>query len=145
MSIDDLPDQLEAVLDRARATLEQQISKTRKVVDALNAEKAIAAKALGELKEQCTKAKAELETTLADLDRASSLRGLNNEIKKSRKELEQLNAETAKETKALEALVKKRKEDEVRVLRLEDDARQATSERCAAQEMLGRIKTQLGV
>ena len=143
MNVDDIPGQLEELFDRARDGLAAQVTKARKVVADLNAEKAVASKALVELKDQCTKAKAELETTLADLDRASSLRGLNSEIKKARAELEQLNAATAKESKALEALTRKRVEAEARLVTLENDARAATAERCRAQEMMEQLKNRL--
>jgi len=145
MNVDDIPGQLEELFDRARDGLDAQITKASKVVTDLNAEKAVVTKALVELKDQYTKAKAELETTLADLDRASSLRGLNSEIKKARAELEQLNAATAKESKALEALTKKRGEAEARVVTLENSARAATAERCRAQEMLAEVKSKVGV
>jgi len=143
MDVDDIPDQFEQLVDRARAALNREIEKAQKLVDNLTVEKTAAAKALAELKDQHGKAKAELETTLADLDRASSLRGLNSALAKARMELERLNSETAKETKALEVLVKKRTEVEARVVALEDNARAATAERCRAQEMLEQVKIKL--
>jgi chromosome segregation ATPase len=145
MNLDEIPERLEELFDRSRAALDAQITKARKAVDSLNAEKAATTKSLAELQDQHSKVKAELETTLANLDRASSLRGLDSEIKKSRKELEQLNAETAKETKALEALVKKRKETEVHVVALEERARAATAERCRAQDMLQEVKAKVAM
>ena len=143
MDVDDIPGQLEELFDCSRAALDAQVTKARKAVDSLNAEKIAAAKALAELRDQCIKAKADLDCYGEYLHRASTLAGLSSEIQKSRSELEQLNAETAKETKALEALVKKRKEIEARVVTLEADARQATAERCRAQEIIEQCKKKL--
>jgi chromosome segregation ATPase len=145
MTLDEIPDQLQELFDRSRAGLDAQITKARKVVDALNVEKTGAAKALAELKDQITKGKADLDAVLADQHRASSLVQLDREIAKARPELERLKAEITEQSKALETLVKQRTAEEARVVALENDARQATAERCRAQEMMARMKTQLGV
>src|SRR5262249_10968577 len=123
--------------------LDQQITKARKVVDSLSVEKTAAAKTLGELKDQITKARAELDAVRADLSRASTAVQLDREIKKSRSELERLKGETAEEEKPLGASTKKRAETEAQAVRLENDARQATAERCRAQEMMEQLKTRL--
>ena len=145
MDIDDAPGQLEEFFDRCRTVLNAQIARARKVVGDLNAEKAAATKAVAELKTQHSTAEAELKTTLADLDRASSLRGLNNEIKKARAELEQLNAATAKESEALAVLVKKRTQEEGRVAALEVAAREAVNQRARSQDLIQQLKAKLGV
>ena len=143
MNLDEIPERLEELFDRSRAALDQQIAKARKVVDSLNVEKTAAAKALGELKDQITKARAELDAVRADLGRASTAVQLDREIKKSRSELERLKGETAEEEKTLAALTKKRTEAEARVIALENDARQATAERCRAQDMMEQVKAKL--
>ena len=143
MDVDDIPGQLEELFDRSRAALDAQVTKARKAVDGLNAEKAAAAETLAELKDQITKARTELDSVRANLDRASNLRALNGELTKARAELEQLKDKTAKESTALEALTKQRTAAEARVVTLENDARQATAERCRAQEMMARIRQQV--
>jgi hypothetical protein len=58
MDVDDIPQQLEELFDRSRAALDAQVTKARKAVDSLNVEKTSAAKALAELKDQYSQAKA---------------------------------------------------------------------------------------
>jgi chromosome segregation ATPase len=142
-SLDDIPDQFQQLVDRARAALDAQVTKARKIVDSLNAEKTAAVKSLGELKLQIEKAEAELEAVRADLGRTSSAVRLDREIAKSRKESEQLTVENAEAAKALEARLKQCAEAEARVVALEIAARQATAERCRAQEIIEAIKRQL--
>ena len=145
MNLDEIPERLEELFDRSRAALDQQITKARKVVADLNAEKNATASFLADLKDQHSKVKAELDAALANLDRALSLGSIQAEIKKAGKELERLKSETAKESKALEVLVKKRTEAEARVVALENSARAATAERCRAQEMLQEVKAKVAM
>ena len=83
MNLDELPDQLEAFFDRAQVVLDRQITEARKAVDALNAEKTGAEKALAELKDQHKQVQSELDAVLKDLGRVSSLVGLNAENRNS--------------------------------------------------------------
>ena len=145
MNIDELPDQLEAVLARARAALSREIARSRKAVDSLNAEKAAAAKAVGELKDQHSRAEVELKTTLANLDRVSNLGAIQAEIKKAGTELERLQGEVIKETKILEIVVKKRTQEEARVAALETAAREAVTQRARAQDLLAEVKSKVGM
>ena len=145
MTLDDLPGQLEGLFDRARAGLNQQITKARTAVDSLNAEKAVAAKALADLKDQHEQAKADLNSAREYLHRASTLAGLNHEITAQRKALDALKHEKAELEKAVGALTKQRTALEPQVVALENSARQATAERCRAQEIVAQIRKQLGV
>ena len=143
MNVADILGQFEQLVDRSRAALEQQVSKTQKLVDNLTVEKTAVAKALAELQAQHGKAKSELAAAMNNLDRVLSLGSIQAESKKAGAELERLQGEVAKETKALEVLVKKQKAAEARVVTLENDARAATAERCRAQEMMARIRQQV--
>ena len=145
MNVDDIPGQLEQLFDRARAAFDAQITSARKVVADLNADKAVASQALAELKDQCTKAKVELDAVRANLDRASTAVALDREIKKSRSELERLKGETAEEEKILAILVKKRTQEEARTAALEVAAREAVTQRTRSQEMVEQLKIKLGV
>jgi len=145
MNMDDLPEQLEELFDRARALLDHQINRSRATLEKVNAEKASAQNALADLQAQCKEAKADLDRSREYLARASTLAALDREIEKDRAELAQLNAATAKEGAALEALVKQRTAAQAHVVALENDARQATAERCRAQEMIAQMRKQLGV
>ena len=143
MNLDDLPDQLEELFDRARAGLDQQIGKARTAVDSLNAEKAVAVQQLSELREEYKRTEAELETARAHLNKASTARQLDGAVAKARAELEKLNDETAAEQKALKALTKQRKAEEARVSALADEARTLTAQRVHAQETIERIKSKM--
>ena len=143
MNMDDLPEQLEELFDRARALLDHQINRSRATLEKVNAEKASAQNALADLQAQCKEAKADLDRSREYLHRASTLAQLDREIEKARTELERLNHETAKAAKALEAVTKKRAEVEAQTVALENSARQATAERCRAQEMLEQVKTKV--
>jgi chromosome segregation ATPase len=137
---DDIPGQLQELFDRSRAALDQQITKARKLVDSLTAEKTSAAEELAKLKDEIVKAKATLEVILADQQRASKLVHLDREIKKARPELERLKAEITEQSNSLEALVKQRTEAEAHVATLQQDARLASAERARAQETLQEIR-----
>jgi len=143
MNLDDLPEQLQELFDRARAGLDAQIAKGRTTVDSLNAEKAAVQNALTDLQAQLKQVQTDLDSARAHLDKASTARQLDSEIKKSRSELERLKGETAAEEKTLVVLTKKRVETEARVVALENSARLATAERCRAQEIIEQCKKRL--
>jgi chromosome segregation ATPase len=112
MRIDDLPEQFAAFAERAEAVLKFEIEKTRKAVAALNAEKAAAEAALTGLKDQRATAQKQLDDTLANLNRGTTLAGLTTEISEAKKTLEKLKADTAKATAAFEAAEKQRADAE---------------------------------
>jgi chromosome segregation ATPase len=143
MNVEEIPRQLQELFDRSRAVLDAQITKARKVVNDLNAEKTGAAKALADLKDQITKAKVDLDAVVADLDRASNARRSDHELAKACAESERLTAENAKVATALEARLKQCAEADTKLVTLQNDARLATAERCRAQEMVAQIRSRL--
>jgi chromosome segregation ATPase len=143
MNADEIPRQLEELFDRARATLDAQITKARTAVDSLNAEKAVAERLLGELRAEHKQVQTDLKSARAYLHRGSTLASLDGEITSQRKALDALKHEKAELEKAVGALTLKRTEVEARVVALENDARLATAERARAQEMIAGIKNQL--
>jgi len=143
MNLDDLPDQLQELFDRARAGLNAQITKARTAVDSLNAEKAVAVRQLGELRAEHKQVQSDLNSAREYLHRGSTLAGLDREITAQRKALDALKHEKAELEKAVGALTLKRTEAEAHVVTLQNDARLATAERARAQEMMVRIKNQL--
>src|SRR5262249_33907563 len=134
MTLDDIPDQHDAFLDRCRTVLNAQITKARKDVDGLNAEKTVAAKALADLQAQHKPVQPDLNSAREYLHRGSTLAGLDHEITAQRKALDALKHEKAELEKAVGALTKQRAALEPQVAALENSARQATAERCRAQE-----------
>jgi chromosome segregation ATPase len=143
MNIDAIPDRLKELIDHARAALDQQIAKARKAVDDLNLEKTAAANALTELQDQHKKAKADLESVLADLHRASSLGSIRAEIKKAQKALAALNIEKEKASTALAALAKERTGLEARVDTLNNEVRRLLAIRSESQATMADIKMKL--
>jgi seryl-tRNA synthetase len=139
----DLPDQLEAVLERARTTFDREIDKSRKVVDNLNAEKAAAQTAIAELQAQRKSAQTQLDVALSNLHRGLNLATLDSETAKARKELERLKAETAQATKALEALAKQRTQAEVQLIDLGNEARRMVAIRVEGETVMADLRAKL--
>jgi chromosome segregation ATPase len=112
-------------------------------LDALNAERGQAQTAIAELQEQHKQAKAQLDAVLSDLDRGSNLVGINSEIKKARKELEQLKAETAEATAALEALKKQRADASAKLAALNLEANRMIAIRTEGEAVMAGIRAKL--
>ena len=108
MDVDGLTGELESVLQRSRAGLNQEVERARNALHVARAETGKAQTALSELREQRDKAQADLDAVLKHLDRASNLAGLDAETKKARKELEAVKAETEKATTAVQVLQKQK-------------------------------------
>jgi chromosome segregation ATPase len=143
MTLDEIPDQLQELFDRSRAVLDAQITKARKVVDNLNAEKTGAAKALADLKDQCRQTQANLDTVLASLNRASGLAGLDYEIDQARKILAGLDREKAEASKSLEASKKQLSDAETRFNALQTETQTLVAQRCDSQAIMENIRAQL--
>jgi chromosome segregation ATPase len=145
MNIDDIPDQFEALLDRARAALDREITKAKNAIAALNAEEGRAQTALSDLQAQCKQAKAQLTAVLSDLHRSSGLVGLNTEISAARKTLEGLKRETAEEAEALAKVTKQRTERQAQVIALDNEVSQLAAVRAYNQEVMAKLRHQIGV
>jgi chromosome segregation ATPase len=140
MTIDDLPDQLEAFLERARAVLNREIEKARKGVTALNGEKAKIKAELGQLGDQRKQAQTQLDAVLADLNRASGLVGLNHEIAEARKTLDALNAQKAEATKIIEGLAKERTQADHELTAMWSEIQALRTERSATVAEISKVK-----
>jgi chromosome segregation ATPase len=143
MNLDTIPDQIGQLVEYARVALAQEITGARNAVDSLNGEKAAAANALTDLKDQHKQAQSQLDAVLSDLQRGSTLVGLNTEIKKARKELEQLKAETAEATTALEALKKQRSDASAKLAALQTEAQRQSAIRSEAESVYAAIKAKV--
>jgi chromosome segregation ATPase len=143
MRIDDLPDQFEAFLDRARAVLSRENARAREAVKAANAETAKAKIELTQLQGQLAQAQSQLNTTLNDLRRAQGLAALDREIAEARKTNEGLKAKT----KALElsnaAKGKQITEAEHRLTALQSEAQRCMAVRSETEAYVSNIKMQL--
>jgi chromosome segregation ATPase len=140
MRLEDLSDELGTFVDRAEAALKSEIEKAKKAVAALNAEKATAQKAVSELEEQREAAQKQLKLVLTDLNRASSLSGINAEITEARKTLDLLKGEVGKVTAALEACVKKRADEERQLNEVMGEMHRIRAERHEATAEIGHIR-----
>jgi chromosome segregation ATPase len=143
MSLDGLPQQFDAFVERARTALSQQITSAQKIVAAAKAETATAQTSLSELQDQHMKAKAQLDTVLKHLDRGSTLVGLNTEIKEARKALDAVKAETAEATTALEALKKQRADASAKLAALTLEANRMIAIRTEGEAVMAGLRAKL--
>jgi predicted nucleic acid-binding Zn-ribbon protein len=141
MIFDELPERFDAFLERARVVFYQESEKARATVKALNAEKAAAQTAIAELRDQHAQAQSQLDAVMKDLDRGTTLAGLNREIAAASKKLKSLEAETAEAEKALEALNKQRSGAERQVIAAQNDMQSLRAERAEATAEIARVKS----
>src|SRR5262249_42468740 len=94
-------------------------------------------------KDRCAQAQGQLDLVRADLASASDLVGVSHDIAKARAELKQLKGETAKEAKALEALVKQRTEAETQLVALRNDAQRLIAIRSEGEAVMANLRRQL--
>ena len=145
MTLDELPEQCDAFVERARVVFHQEIGKARATVKALNAEKAAAQTAIAELRDQHKQAQGQLDAVNNELGQASTLAGITREIAAARKKLTALQAETAEAEKALEALHKQRSGAERQVVAAQNDMQSLRAERAEATAEVARITALFGV
>jgi chromosome segregation ATPase len=145
MTIDELPEQCDAFVERVRVVCHQEVEKARAAVKALNAEKATTQAALAELQEQRVSAQKQLDAVMKDLGRGSTLVGLNSEAAAARTEVTRLKAEAEQATKALEVLNKQRADAERQVVAAQTDMKNLRAERVEATTEIARVKALFGV
>jgi chromosome segregation ATPase len=143
MSLDGLPAQLEAFLERARVVLHREIEEARAAVKALTSEKTKTQAVLAELREQHKQAQSQLDAVVSELQRRSTLAGINREIAGARKTLERLMGETAEAEKALEVLNKQRADGERRLVELTNEANRMIGIRTEGEAVMADIKAKL--
>jgi chromosome segregation ATPase len=135
MRLDDLPEAFGDFLETADAVIRSEVGIAKKARDALSAEKAKMQTAVDELQDQHKAAKKQLDDVLANLQKGTTLAGLNHDIGEAKKTLEKLKAEVAKTETAFEAVEKElkaaeRERDTVRseMQRLAQQGSEATAE-----------------
>jgi chromosome segregation ATPase len=138
--IDDLPDEFEAFLDRARTVFGREMEKARKSLAVLNAQAATAQTTLSDLQARRNSAQKQLDSLNAYLDRASTLAGLDQEIAGERKTLDALKAEIEKASAARATAEKQRTEAEAQLSALVTEARSYRAERADAEATMGNIR-----
>jgi chromosome segregation ATPase len=143
MNIDELTEQFQSVLARARAVLNREIGNARKLVDDLHGERAKAEAEIAQLGDQHKQAQAQLDATLANLQKASNLASLDSDIKKAKAELAALKSETEKASTVLAALGKQRTEADARLVALGNEAQRLIALRTESEAVMASIKTKL--
>jgi chromosome segregation ATPase len=143
MSIDELPDQFEAFLERARVVLHREIEEARAAVKVLNAEKATTQATIAELRDQHKQAQSQLDAVMKDLHRGSTLVGISREITEARKRLEALKVEMAEAEKALAARLKQCAEADARLVALGLEAQRMIAIRTEGEAVMANIRAQL--
>jgi predicted nucleic acid-binding Zn-ribbon protein len=145
MTLDELPEQCDAWVERVRGVFHQEIGRARATVKALNSEKAAAQTAIAELRDQHKQAQSQLDAVNNELGQALTLAGLNREKAAAHKALEALKVEMAEAQKALEALNKQRSDAKRQVVAAQDDMQSLRAERAEATAEIARVKSLFGV
>jgi chromosome segregation ATPase len=149
-SIDYLPDQFQAFIDRAGETFRSEVERWRKIRDTakgeaatFQTESATLRAGLNALKDQTELAQKKLAEVLANLRRATDLAGIEHDIAEAKKRLEALNAEVAKASATLEKLQRECKTAENRRNEVVAET-QAAAQTCLAHRAeRDRIRQQL--
>src|SRR6516164_6783415 len=134
MTLDELPEQFDAFVERARAALSQEIT---------NAENSAAQNAVSNLEARCKSAQSQLDEINNELQRASTLAGITREIAAASKKLKALQVETAETEKALAALNKQRAEADSRLVALNLEANRMIAIRTEGEVVMADLRAQL--
>jgi chromosome segregation ATPase len=143
MSLDGLPQQFAEFVEHARARLHEEVTRTKKSLDVLNAERGQAQTALAELQEQRASAQKQLDAVMKDLQRLSELAGVGHNIVKARAELKRVETENAKAAKTLEACLKQISEADSRLVALGNEAQRQLGIRREAEAAYADIKARV--
>ena len=141
MSFHGLP--VEQFVERARAALDREITTAKNIVAAAVAEKSSAQNALVELQGQLKQVQGQLDALNDELQRRTTLAGLNREIVAASKKLKALEAETAEATQTLEKLSKERTAAEVKLVALGNEAQRQLGIRIEAEGVMAKLRSQL--
>ena len=143
MTLHGLPAEFEQFVERARAALSGEITAAKNIAAAAIAEKNAAQTALAELQDQHKQAQKQLDALNDELQRRTTLAGLNREIVAASKKLKALEAETAEATQTLEKLSKERTAAEVKLVALGNEAQRQLGIRIEAEGVMAKLRSQL--
>jgi chromosome segregation ATPase len=143
MTLDELPNQFDAFVERASAALSREITAAKNVVAAANAEKSAAQNALSNLQAQIKSAQDQLAAVTNDLQRLSDLVGVGHDIEKARKELARVKAENAKAAKVLGARAKQITEADAKLVTLGNEAQRQLAIRTEGEAVMANLRAQL--
>jgi chromosome segregation ATPase len=143
MSLGELPQEFERFVERARVALGREITGATKIVAVANAEKSAAQTVLAELQSQTKSARDQLAALNDELQRRTTLAGLNREIAAASKKLKSLEAETAAAEKALAARTKQITEADARLVGLGLEANRMIAIRTEGEAVMAHLRAQL--
>ena len=143
MSFHGLPAEFEQFVERARAALDREITTAKNIVAAAVAEKSSAQNALVELQGQLKQVQGQLDALNDELQRRTTLAGINREIAAAGKKLKALQAETAEAETALAALNKQRAEADTRLVALNLEANRMIAIRTEGEAVMAHLRAQL--
>jgi chromosome segregation ATPase len=143
MGLDGLSEQFVEFVGRARAVLSQEITAAKNIAGAAKAETATAQATLADLQNQHKQAKSQLDVVNNELQRRTTLAGINREITAARKQLEVLKVETAETEKALAALHKQRTEGEAKLVALNNEAQRMIGIRTEGEAVMAKLRSQV--
>jgi chromosome segregation ATPase len=143
MSLDGLPQELSAFIERACAVLAREITAAKNIAAAANAEKSAAQAAVAKLQGQLKQAQSQLDAVTKDLQRLSDLVGVGHDIKKGRAELKRVQSETERANQALEARLKQCTEADSRLVALNLEANRMLGIRAEAEAVYADIRAKV--
>jgi len=143
MTLDDIPDQFKQLAGLARDVIDREIGQAKKIAAAANAEKSAAQNTLATLQAQTKSTQDQLAALNDELQRRTTLAGINREITGARKQLEALKVETAAAEKTLAALKKQRTEAEAKLVTLNNEAQRQLGIRREAEAAYADIKARV--
>jgi chromosome segregation ATPase len=143
MTLDGLPQQFAEFVERASAALSREVTAAKNIAAAAKDETATAQAALAGLETQCKSVQSQLDALNDELQRRTTLAGLNREIATARKALAMLQADTAEATKALDKLAKERTAREAQLVALGNEANRMLGIRAEAEAVYADIKARV--
>jgi chromosome segregation ATPase len=143
MTLDGLPQQFEAFVERARTALSQEITAAKNIIAAATAEKGSAQAALSDLHNQCESAQKQLDAVNKELHQKLTLAAVNRDVAAARKALEKLQAETAEAETALAALQKQHSDAEAKLVALGNEAQRMIAIRTEGEAVMAHLRAQL--
>ena len=143
MDINRMTNDLEAVLERARAGLHEGIAAAQKAVKAADNDKAAAQNALTNLKDQHAEAQSQLDAVMKHLGKASNFAAIDAQTKTAQKELQGLQAEISQATTAIAKLTPQKTECEKQIAAMRLEVQALAEARTQISAEIARLKRML--
>jgi chromosome segregation ATPase len=143
MNVEQLTDELDAVLQRVHAEVHRDIAGSQKAAEEQRAEELRAKAALTQIEDQHKQAQANLAMVKADVDRFSTLAGAGYDIAKAKADLQTLRGEKAALEISIAALAKQQTEEEHKLLALTNEISRLMGLRSEHEIAIGEVRKKL--